>query len=425
MPQRDMFPTACILSVLVCLFGSPAFARGPGDKFPTYDTPYYVIHTDLDPDALREAKARLVPLAETYYKAVQPFAGGKKVTKKFQFYLFSKEEDFHASGGPPQGKGVFNGQEVLAFMPQGEWANEGWKNLQHECLHQFVHVFVCDNLPPWLNEGLAVYYSEAIWTGDGYVPGGIPSIRRKTIQGQIKDKSVVPLAKFLKLTQTEWVSTSGDEMLHWYNQGWSMVYFLMHADGGKYQKLLNDFIKDIQAGKPIDASFAVRFGHDGGPLGKRYDQWWTEMGEEPSPEVYAQASVAILTSFLARATAGGTKFKDVNDFLDQNKEAVTSNKGDFPNKTDQWLPGALLMSACLEAQDQKDWHWFLDNGKKFPKWIMKSDDGMVYTGTFDYVPKRVTKKGPDGKSQESIDLSRLHVDVTAAKSKTAGGGLRQ
>ena len=32
----------------------------------------------------------------------------------------------------------------------------------------------------------------------------------------------------------------------------------MHADNGKHQKMLTDFIKDIQAGKSADAAFAAR-----------------------------------------------------------------------------------------------------------------------------------------------------------------------
>ncbi len=396
-----------------------AQAGKPSDKFPTYETPYYIIHTDLDKDRLREAQVRLLPLAETYYKIVQPFAGGRKITKKMPLYIFSKEEDYHASGGPPQAKGNFNGKEVMEWIPDGENVDLGWKNTQHECFHQFVHALVCDNLPPWLNEGIAVYYSEAIWTGDGYVPGGIPSARYKDIQQRIKDKQLVPLMKFAAMPQEKWYTAAPEEMEHIYNQGWSMVYFLMHADNGKYQKTLNDFIRNIQAGKPVDTAFAALFGHDGGPLGKRYNEWWLALPEEPSPEVYAQATVAILTSFLARATASGMKFKDINEFLDQ------ADAGNLLNKTDQWLPDVLLKKGVGEARATKEWHWFLDNSKKFPKWSMKSDDGMIYTGAFDYVSKRVTKKGPDGKPEDTFALSRLRVDVTITKPKTGGGGLRE
>ncbi len=231
----------------------------------------------------------------------------------------------------------------------------------------------------------------------------------------------MPLAKFTALTQMHYVQMPTDEFMQVYNRDWSMVYFLMHADGGKHQKALFDFIKDISAGKPAAAAMDARFGPGGTLLGKPYEKFWSELPKDPSPEVYAQATVAILTSFLSRATASGQKFKDVNDFIDQ------AEGEHLLNSTDQWLPAVMLKNAVGEAMANKDtWHWLLENGKKFPKLSMKSDDGMIYTGTFDYLAKRTKKKGDDGQMEETLELSRLHVDVTVAKAKKTGNtGLRQ
>ena len=44
---------------------------------------------------------------------------------------------------------------------------------------KFAHATIGHKLPPWLDEGLAEYFGEAIFTGDGYVDGAIPPWRAK------------------------------------------------------------------------------------------------------------------------------------------------------------------------------------------------------------------------------------------------------
>ena len=49
-----------------------------------------------------------------------------------------------------------------------------WHTVQHEGFHQFAHVVIRGDLPIWVNEGLAEYFGEAVFTGDGFVSGVIP-----------------------------------------------------------------------------------------------------------------------------------------------------------------------------------------------------------------------------------------------------------
>jgi hypothetical protein len=398
--------------VVVCLailLGLPcvSFAQAgnrPCDKFPSYETPSYVIHTDLDKDRLREAEARLLPLAEDYFRRIQPFADGKKIARTLPVYLFSKEDEYHASGGPAQGKASFNGREVMAWLPDGEKADLGWTNVQRECFRQFAHTFVSENLSAWLAEGLAVYYSEAIWTGDGYVAGVIPLVRYSDIHKRIKDDELAPLMKFVAMPQSQWDKSQAQEMEHIRNQGWSMVHFLMHADNGKHRAKLNDFVRDIVAGKATADSFANYFGHDGGPLGRRYGEWWLAQPANSTPEPYAQANVATLTSFLARANLSGMKFKDFQEFLQQ------AQKDKLLNETSQWLPKELLTKAVGEAKRRSGWSLETAVGK-LPKLILKTSDGLVFTGSFQTVGKRVTK----------VEVNMVKVKAQVAGSNNKGG----
>ena len=72
-----------------------------------YETKYYIIHTDLDPDDAHEAAIRVTKMAEVYADRTRGFSG--VIRKKFPFILFKDVEDYHAAGGPEGSAGVFNG----------------------------------------------------------------------------------------------------------------------------------------------------------------------------------------------------------------------------------------------------------------------------------------------------------------------------
>ena len=381
----------------------------PGDKFPTYDTPYYTIHSDIDKEKLREIEATLTPLAEEYNRRIKEFSPAK-ATKKLPFYLFAKNEDYLGAGGPAGSSGVFKPDSVPRSGPVDGRMLVSWDMtstvvpkehvIQHECFHQFLCSMVAYRLMllPWINEGLAEYYGYAAWTGDGYVAGILPPVTLAELQREIKAKEMLPVTKSVPMDFAQWTKACKDTQNHTYVQCWGTVYFLVHADGGKYQKLMNDFIKDVAGGKPQEAAFAARFGPGGGPLGKRYEEWWLAQTADSTADLQTRATVATMTSFLARAHASGMKFKDYDDFLQQ------ADQDKLLNKTSQWLPKELLAKAVDEAKKLEGWSLAATSGRP-PKLLLKTSDGTVFTGTFQSTGKRVTK-----------------VDVTVTKARTPTSG---
>src|SRR4051812_49116403 len=69
----------------------------PGMK--QYDSPYYIVYTDLDPERAQEALLRMTRMAEEYHERTKEFSGA--IRQKFPFYLFTKKEDYYAAGAPP------------------------------------------------------------------------------------------------------------------------------------------------------------------------------------------------------------------------------------------------------------------------------------------------------------------------------------
>src|SRR5690242_4319694 len=82
--------------------GQPAAPPPPvrsGPHMVVYQTPYYTIRTDVDPDDVREAVLRMNKMAEEYQERTKGFSG--TVRQRLQCYLFKNEADYHAAGGPP------------------------------------------------------------------------------------------------------------------------------------------------------------------------------------------------------------------------------------------------------------------------------------------------------------------------------------
>src|SRR3954462_296616 len=92
--------------VLVLLLATPALAQRTSAKpMAEYQTPYYVIHTDLTGDQLKEAALRMTKMAEEYHNRTRTFAGS--INQKLPFFLFSREQDYFDAGGMAGSAGVF------------------------------------------------------------------------------------------------------------------------------------------------------------------------------------------------------------------------------------------------------------------------------------------------------------------------------
>src|SRR5687768_5204815 len=76
-----------------------------------YETDYYIMHTDLDPDAAREAAIRMTKMAEEYYERTKEFSG--QINRKFPFYLYRSPQEYLRTGGIPGSSGFFDGNRLV------------------------------------------------------------------------------------------------------------------------------------------------------------------------------------------------------------------------------------------------------------------------------------------------------------------------
>lgn len=368
--MRRFIPALALL--VVCCRQVPTQGQQqqqPSRGIERYETAYYVMHTDLDPDGAREAAIRMTKMAEEYYERTKEFSG--QINRKFPFYLYRSPRDYLRAGGIPGSSGFFDGNRLVAIA--SDRAGRGtWHVVQHEGFHQFARAVIGGQIPVWVNEGLAEYFGQSVFTGDGFVTGLIPAGRLKRVQQQIRENRFRPLPEMMVMTLREW---NGALSVVNYDQGWSMVHFLAHAERGRYQGAFADFIRAIGSGKPYVPAWIDIFGRDVSAFEQRWRDYWLNLPENPTGDLYAKAVTATLTSHLARAYAQKQSFDTFGEFL------KSAEAGGLKMHEEDWLPPGLLKE--MVELSKKLGKWSLEPGEKGTRTLVcRYDEKTTWRGTF-------------------------------------------
>jgi hypothetical protein len=353
--------------------GVPGMRNPSGSVMRKYDTPYYQLYTDLGEADAREADLRMTRMFEEYQRRTAGFAG--QVKGKFPFYLFKSKEDYLAAGAPQGSSGVFiqaGGANWLMAAAGQRTSAYTWHIVQHEGFHQFIAATIPNEIPVWANEGLAEYFGEGIWTGDGFVTGLVSQERLEEVQAALRERRVKPFAQMLAMSAQAWGSKLEYSN---YTQAWAMVHFLAHGDGGKYQAPFVQFMLKVGRGAAPDAAWRDVFGKDTAAFEQRFSAYWLGLPQNPTRGTYLHALVQTQTSFLARAVLQRQTFTDAPGFLENYKPA------DLAVNRDLWLPPALFEESSAAAR--KIGSWSLEAARGGPmKLVCGDEDGTKYVGNY-------------------------------------------
>lgn len=365
----------------------------PGLK--TFETRYYVIHTDLDPDAVRAAAVRMTAMAEEYHRRTRGFSG--TIRRKLPFYLFRKARDYYDAGGAPGTGGFFTGRRLLV-KAGNQPDKRTWHLVQHEGFHQFAHAVIRGRIPRWVNEGLAEYFAEAVFTGDGFVVGIVPPGRLARLKRQIKGAKLKPFTEIMQ----RWDSKIG---MADYDQAWSMIHFLVHGDKGRYVRALSGFMNDIGRRLRYEQAWLRNFGRDVKGFEARWRSYWLNQRADPTRHLYTKAVVATMTSFFARAVSRQQEFGTFEDFFQ------AAQAGKLKVHQLDWLPPKLLSDAL--AKVRRSGEWSIERPpRRLPRLVCRSEDGTKLTGTFVVRDGRVTSVTVDVESKGHTDKREKNAPST-------------
>jgi hypothetical protein len=311
---------------------------------------HYRIQSDLDRD---DTKLYADHLDLFYEEFSRRFASLERRAPEVPFVLmFAKEQDYlevlrNRFGVNAKGSGgmFFISPEgaALAFFTESMTRSRVLHVIQHEGFHQFAHSRFIGALPPWLSEGLAEYFGEAIVI-DGRViigqssPGPVEKIRKAVEQGGTLD-----FRRMLTMDANAWNANvkAGDASVQ-YLQAWSMVQYLSWADNGRYQRAFEAYIRMIHAGTPSDQAFVQAFGTN--DLGQ-FEEAWKEWARKAAPSSLATAAMRLtyLAEGLLALSREGIEVDSLDDLLNKLRDRGFVTEVSVHGRTERIEPDATVL----------------------------------------------------------------------------------
>lgn len=228
---------------------------------------FYTFRSDLPREELRQLADHMDTMYVEYSKRMAGLE--QRTPEHLSVYIFSRQIDYletlrlrfginaMGSGGmffvSPAGSG-------LAFFIEGLPMTRVHHVIQHEGFHQFASSRFGNDLPMWVNEGLAEFFGEAVVVGRQVIIGQSNPRVLNSLKNAIELKKHIGFHDMVTMTPQRWNARvqSGEASLQ-YMQAWSMVHFLVYGDGGKYQAAFEGYLKRLNAGLNSEEAFIQAF----------------------------------------------------------------------------------------------------------------------------------------------------------------------
>ena len=234
---------------------------------------HFRLRTDVEPRgarrALEEFEGALSAFETEVFKRPVPAPAGERV----DLVLFARDEDFAAVAPPgatgwylPRGHGEVGEPPAIAL--RGGDLDVVRRRFQHELVHRFLGARM-RWAPPWLEEGLADYYSTLRVDGEALVVGELPMSRvfitelmghvalgGRLVENRVPISEVPHLQELLFAPHQEFHRP--DREVANYAGAWALVHLLLSSPdrAARLQALIDDLAADVA---PVQA-WRRRFG---------------------------------------------------------------------------------------------------------------------------------------------------------------------
>jgi hypothetical protein len=134
-----------------------------------------------------------------------------------------------------------------------------WQVLAHEGFHQFIGWEMGQEIPVWLNEGMAQYFENNTVKNGRHIPGGIDKDRLANAQALIRLKRAPAVNELLAMDRATFYANANVT----YPMSWALVHYLMTRDTGVFwNSSFRRYLQDLKYNRNDVASFRRRFGRD-------------------------------------------------------------------------------------------------------------------------------------------------------------------
>lgn len=305
------------LAAVLCL----ALAPRAQAELREIDTRHYRVHTDLD-DALAGELCQLLDSMHDEYAQRLAILGGESAMPRLEVFLFRTQKEYlkFSHGRLKNTGGVFvPDQNLLAAFLELQGRDGIRRTLQHEAFHQFAFNAISGELPIWLNEGLAQFFEEGLWNGNGFLLGEVPPRRLRQLQADLKGDRIIPFPTLLSMSSRQWsqrLAASQADGATQYSQSWAMVHFLTMAKGPDgeylYRPRLLKMLRLLHEGKGGDDAFELSFGHNVAGFERRFTEYARALRATPEATLIEHQDV--LADMLVDFSRSGRRFDDIASF---------------------------------------------------------------------------------------------------------------
>ena len=326
-------------------------------------TAHYRIHTDIDQALAEDLGRRLDSMYEEYSRRLADFSTDNS-GQMLEVYLFRKHDDYNTftRNRATNTGGVFLPQQkMLAAYYEGQGRDALRRTLQHEAFHQFAHAAINPNLPPWLNEGLAVLFEEGIWVGNGFQLGEVPPRRVRQLRADLGGKRLTDFHEFMAMNNDRWTEALIREPglgAAQYNQAWAMVHFLVFAtdDGGnfKYRKRFIEMLRLIHEGTSPREAFEQALSKNVDGFQSRFSEFVATL--QPTERATLIEHQEVLGDMLIELSRMGKHYDSVDEFrkdLSTNGYRLRYSKGEVRWSSEADPKVYFMSSAGHELTDDE------------------------------------------------------------------------
>jgi tetratricopeptide (TPR) repeat protein len=180
--------------------------------------------------------------------------------------LFKDQRSFDPFKPKYQGK---TAKQVAGYFRSGDDVNYivltkelGGSNPFEVIFHEFEHFVIHNNVtnaPPWLDEGLAEFYSTFEAQSELKVRLGTPTPWHI---GTLRERDLLPLKTLLTVDRKSPYYNERDKVGIFYAESWVLVHYLMLANDGKRQGQLTRYISQMNSGMSAEENFRQSFETD-------------------------------------------------------------------------------------------------------------------------------------------------------------------
>ncbi|MFM7052098.1 MAG: DUF1570 domain-containing protein [Planctomycetota bacterium] len=322
---------------------------------------HYRILSDLPSDETELYAGHLDLIYEEYARRL---AGLEQQAPEIPFVLmFARERDYlevlrNRYGVNATGSGgmffITPAGAALAFFTESLPRSRVLHVVQHEGFHQYAHSRFAGRLPPWVNEGLAEFFGEAIVVDGRVIVGQASAGAAASVRAAVEGGTTVPFLRILTMDGDQWNANvrSGNAAIQ-YVQSWAMVQYLGWADGGRYQRPFEAYLRLLHGGVPSERAFVQAFGTNDI---ESFERAWKDWAKDMQPTAFAGAAARLtfLAEGLRTLSRDGIAVESLEDALAKLKERGFSVEVTIHGRTERIEPSPAILTIPRDALAKAD-----------------------------------------------------------------------